>query len=134
MVLNATACLFAGNIITGNVGTADEVPIGNMTWSSGTVTVTTARPHNLTIGADVAASIENTPAATHFTYTGVANNPGAFAGGNWNRGLQYAIMVRSATQCVFAGNDVRLHASGVEVVKAWICIWMGTIFVLTIHS
>ena len=31
MVLNAGACLFAGNTITGNIGTADEAPIGNMT-------------------------------------------------------------------------------------------------------
>lgn len=63
LVLNATACLFAGNIITGIAGTADEAPIGTMAWDSGTVTVTTAKPHNLTIGADVPVSIENTPAA-----------------------------------------------------------------------
>ena len=99
-----------------------------------TAYVTTAKPHNLTVGADVPVSIQNTPDAwvpgdktgilaahvtdaTHFTYTGVASNPGAFAGGLWNRGLQYAIRVRSASQCVFAGNDVRLHASGVEGVS-----------------
>jgi hypothetical protein len=120
---NCTGGFISGVHAIGGAGTPIESPISNITWSSGTATVTTANPHRLSPGAHklqfigmdqwdwapnwpsaiglFTATVPNSP-NNQFTYPLTA--PGTpFTKGFWNHPLEYSLRCRKVYETVIMG-------------------------------
>ncbi len=120
-VWGATGLIFAGNVITGTVGTVGELAVSTMVWSGGTVTVTTAAPHGLS-GTPILMHRGQTPSgyavdrvctitgASTYTFA-LVSDPGTLTvAGNYAVPTQYGLRVKSATGCTFISNTYSIIA------------------------
>jgi hypothetical protein len=139
---NAEGCYVAAGRLTGAVGTPTEDSITNAVWSSsagGTVTVTTALAHNLTVGAHllhidinpgsyvppqpaghseipqfaICTRVEGQP--NQFTYPLAINPAAAFVRGLWTYPLQYSIRCRKVYETVIIGISLQHLATVASV-------------------
>ena len=136
-LFNCQGCLVAGNALTGQIGLPDP-QLCTLSWvptGGGTVTVTTAAPH------DLPSTMSNFPLVIDTTGTGIPNvggawtptwfryctyvnstsftyhlavNPGAGVSANWNYGLRYDMRFRKVRETAVIGNSNGVVAAYAE--------------------
>jgi hypothetical protein len=124
---NTGLAAVGANVTAGATGPTDPMPISGLSWNPANriVTVATASPHNIAVGAQMLDLVGLVPPAftpdgsgsqtvmcsyqdaTHFTYNGPATNPNPSnmaVSGAWNYPIEHGIVAHACNQVTLMSN------------------------------